>query len=203
MKCTTYEQLHLEMARVYKMCVGTAFEGKEYLCVKQPSGIFYDQPRFTDSPLSYEFALGIVEDKLVWEGDKLYGTPYGVPMEYTANQSLRMHKRDGGECELSWNPPAPPKPKTVSISVNVGEPVAWRWRWKQEGARWNYSDRKVYEEANMLVEPLYVHKEPIVLVLPDGDDECEHHTFLGRTWRSEVDRTIARKFIYDLLEGKL
>lgn len=110
MKCTTYEQLHLEMARVYKMCVGTVFEGRECECTKH-QGYVLAGPT---SPENYEFALGIVEDRAVWCGDELHIR--GTPMKITSSGQL-------SSLGWSWNPPAPPKPKTVSISVNGGEPI--------------------------------------------------------------------------------
>lgn len=121
MKCTTHEQLHLEMARVYKMCEGTKFEGHEEECVKYYKSVMSFIPAFTDKSDCYEFALGIVEDKLVWEGDTLYGRTSGD--QFTVGKSFAFTKQQGAIQELSWNPPAPPKPKTVSISVNGGEPI--------------------------------------------------------------------------------
>lgn len=108
------------MADVYDFCRGTKFEGREYLCVKRYRAIYQQVPVFDDKPEYYEFALGIIEDRLVWEGDKLYSTS-GVP--YVANVSLLLSEKVGGIEDLSWNPPAPPTPKIVSISVNGEEPI--------------------------------------------------------------------------------
>lgn len=207
MKCTTYEQLHLEMARVYKTCEGTAFEGKEHLCVKLDGIICLMLPVFTGEPSRYEFFLGIVEDRAVWVDDIMYAQ--GIPVRVVQGISLgRFVLADGSRIDaehLSFNPPAPPKPKTVSISVNEGKPVAWRWRHCNEGI-WNFClVNPTHLSFPIEKEPLYANKEAIELVLPDGDKDDFYLSELGSHdyWRTSGDATKFYAFVRNLLEGKL
>lgn len=107
MKYTTKAQLHRAMGDVYDFCAGTVFEGKEWECVSYNGCIQLFPPAFEMPPGNYEFALGIVEDKLVWEGNtNLYNTSgANMTAQYWWTQKwLDEHK-------ISWTPPAPPKPK--------------------------------------------------------------------------------------------
>lgn len=106
-KCNSQADLYREMARVYEMCKGTIFEGKEYQGVKIDGVICIWFPSLLDNKLSHEFALGIVEDKLVWEGDKLYW------YADTKANSIEIKTPLVEQQKWSWNPPAPPKTLTL------------------------------------------------------------------------------------------
>lgn len=115
-KCNSPADLHRRMAEVYDFCKGTVFAGREWECVKYLRTFCYAPFDFSGNPGNYEFALGIVDDKLVWEGAELYCAGHEGKVKIDDVHDLTM------SC-WSWNPPAPPKPKTVSISVNGGGPI--------------------------------------------------------------------------------
>lgn len=64
------KDLYLEYARVIKMCEGTKV--KPWECVRCEGGDYEEHPWFNLDPSEYTFAVGIVEDKAVFVGDKLW-----------------------------------------------------------------------------------------------------------------------------------
>lgn len=194
MKCTTYEQLHLEMARVYKMCVGTKFEGKEHLCVKLDGIICPMLPILTGEPSRYEFVLGIVEDRRVWERDDIF----------FCGKPVKAHRGSifSPDCAFrwSWIPPAPPKP------------VLTREELEASIAKLQKELLEIWDKKPKTVSISVNGGEAITLRLPDGDNPaCDFaicitaygggvHSFY---YKDNKDKNLMEKFLHDLLEGKL
>ena len=103
MICKDEAELHEEYARVIRMCKGTNVKPKESW--KFNGNLRNDNPYFSSDPKYYSFALAIVEDRQVFEGDVLYNEHGG---KCTVNTS-----KLSDYSWLSWNPP---KKKTFMLN---------------------------------------------------------------------------------------
>ena len=75
---------------------------------------FNTPPALNVEPKDYELALGVIEGKPVWEGDKLWCAEYPCKQEISA---LTIHR-----FKWSWNPP---KPATVMVELLVEDAEKW------------------------------------------------------------------------------
>ncbi len=125
--------LYREYARALDMCENT--EVREIDCIRWCEKPVLESGQFHNWPLEkYSFALAIVEDKPVFEGDKMWcilGEPREVTIKELCN-GTHLVATDGGifalsniEKCLSWNQPKPetitvtiPRPKSVGPTVN-------------------------------------------------------------------------------------
>jgi hypothetical protein len=100
---TKIESLELEL-KCRKLVEGT---GLDWWVVLKCCGHFLCSGLFiaASSAESYEVALGIVEDKPVWQGDALWMPGYDCPQYVIDTMSL---------LGASWYPPAP---KTVMVEL--------------------------------------------------------------------------------------
>ena len=100
--------LFREYARCVDMCEGTMISPKA--CFKYDNRIYglawTGHPSFELEPEKYEFALAIVENMPVWEGNCLYSKTSG--QSYFAQSNCRNFE------DLTWSLP---KPKTVKIEL--------------------------------------------------------------------------------------
>ena len=102
MKCKDEAELHEEYARVIRMCKGTKVRPK--ICVKHCGIVLtLDYIYFSLPPGEYSFAIAIVEDRPVFEGDVLY------------NEFGKLAAGSYKPCgeSWSWNPP---KKKTFMLN---------------------------------------------------------------------------------------
>ena len=141
-QCKTQEQLHLEMARVCRMCEGT--EVSVWKCVKY-EGIIFFKRAFDSIAEDYEFAIAIVEGKPVFRGDELYlkSFPMSKKVKVIRADECRMFfssEISNGFClneEFTW---LPPKPKTLTIELPYDDVVHWTLLSCTEGKRLNLSE---------------------------------------------------------------
>ncbi len=73
--------LYRELARVIDMCEGTGVDPK--FCWKYEGVNINGMPYFDSELEQYEFALGIVEGKPVFKGDKLYWKRTGIKFDWS------------------------------------------------------------------------------------------------------------------------
>lgn len=185
-QCNSRAELHRRMADVYDFCKGTVFEGREQECVKINRRLVDFPLLFAGSPYRYEFALGIVEDKPVWEGDELYFNGHEHKIKVDDEHDLSM------PC-WSWNPPAPPKPKTVSVSVNGGEPITLD-QMVDRFLSWKLPEH-FNPDAGISFKPEY----NIEYMAKQGQPPMRHEP----TGTNLFDADQARAMILYLFEGKL
>lgn len=95
--------LYIEYARVIEMCKCTALENTPWLGVKCEGVVQECHPMFRAPPDSYEFAIAILEDRPVFNGDKLYWKTTGS--EYTVNSYNQCASAPLGA--MTWQPPKP------------------------------------------------------------------------------------------------
>ena len=113
--------LHEQYARVIRMCVGTKVRPEK--CVKFSGQSWLHDWAFTSNPAEYSFALAIVEDRPVFEGDVLYddlgiartvssyvGDPNFIQI---CHDFIKQAHRSFPIANLSWNPP---KKKTFTLN---------------------------------------------------------------------------------------
>jgi hypothetical protein len=67
---------------------------------------------FDDYEENYQFPFGVVEGKLVYDGDKLYGGHDGKSL-IVVRKGVNLTKADGGIVDLSWNP----RPDTKHVMI--------------------------------------------------------------------------------------
>ena len=111
--------LFRQYAKVVDMCEGTYLFPQRG--VKVAGQVFKgDTPSFTCSPSMYEFAVGICEDKFVWEDSVLYDKETGQELKGRDVIFLNVFK------DLYWT-----KPKKKTFMLNGEElplPDNGRWR---------------------------------------------------------------------------
>ena len=76
--------LYRELARVIDMCEGTVVDPK--FCWKYEGVNINGMPYFDSELEQYEFALGIVEGKPVFKGDKLYWKRTGIKFDWSQGE---------------------------------------------------------------------------------------------------------------------
>lgn len=103
MICKDEADLHEEYARAIRMCKGTKVNPGG--CVKLSGVQHFCKPDFTAAPNCYSFALAIVEDRPVFEGDVLYDK---ASIQCPADEDICWDYS-----ALSWNPP---KKKTFMLN---------------------------------------------------------------------------------------
>lgn len=118
-KCKTKSDLHREYARVLDMCEGT--DVKPWECAKNliVNCQLEEPPTFPSKVESYQFALCLVDNKPVFEGDELWFNKNKFTVKSIDNGCLMLSP--GKElpclfllldnvCLLSWQPPQPAEP---------------------------------------------------------------------------------------------
>lgn len=103
--------LYREWARVLDMCEGTNVN--PYIAWKFGGIQAGGRPEFIQDPDKYEFAAGIVENRPVFVGDKLYNIHTGS--EYIAKDCSSV-VRSELSC-ATWNPPKNRR--------NIHDPMRW------------------------------------------------------------------------------
>lgn len=111
--------LYLKYAEIIKMCQGTALEDKPWLGVRFNGSEFYDHPRFDALVENYQFAVAILEDRLVFPGDILYLKVSGL--EYVASKHTTASAVSG----MTWQPPKPKRTFMLN-GVELPCPVDWK-----------------------------------------------------------------------------
>lgn len=111
---TKIEALELELA-ARKMVEGTELEWSDVLLCNKHLPIF---PLVHRAANEIELALGIIEGKPVWNGDKLF-FPNGD--QVFVSECVSLSKATGGTYDLSWNPPA----KTIMVELLVEDVKSW------------------------------------------------------------------------------
>lgn len=121
MKLLTYRDLmHHYWGHIFDMCKHTKLQGREWECVRFETEKLEDHPTFISPPEYYEFAVGIVEDRPVFPGDRLWepGKPLIVD-EYTDLFHLTWIPPSQEEC--IQNLPAPVGKSEGLILIMSGE----------------------------------------------------------------------------------
>lgn len=114
---TKIEALELELA-ARKMVEGTGLGWWEAIKIKHGTALADSKLSPCGTVKQYELALGIIEGKPVWEGDKYYDTN---GRECTAGDK-RWPKNKDYWAQCYWNPP---KPKTGLIELSVEDIKYW------------------------------------------------------------------------------
>ena len=102
MTCKDEADLHEEYARVIRMCKGTKV-GQQY-CWKYNGEVIGREPFFCWLPARYSFAIAIVEDRPVFEGDVLYdnlGAPHAIKFHNYAGDAALFIKENYA-LEIFW-----------------------------------------------------------------------------------------------------
>lgn len=119
-QCKTFSDLHRAWANVLDMCAGTKVSPVD--CWNHPGKTERTSPTLGAFPEHYDFAIGIVEDKPVFIGDKLWNIPNNFKFTVTGADLWGENPRiiGGDRCgrveDCSWSPP---KPKTIMVELLV------------------------------------------------------------------------------------
>ena len=113
-------ELHHAWANWLDMCKGTEVDVNSGWRLVDFIFIYYKhKPRFNGPPTDYKIAIGIVEGKPVFIGDKLYNHNGGKIL--ASARGFNWYDKEAFSTwlkSLSWNPPKP-KPKTAMVEILV------------------------------------------------------------------------------------
>lgn len=130
--------LYLKYAEVIRMCRGTALEDKPWLMVKCFGLGFHAHPMFDSNIEGYEFAIAVIENRPVFEGDVLFHKQQGIELTVRASDRVFLNTE-----EYTWEQPEPffrlagvtmPCPKlygknSFGVCISAGRLNSEYWLW--------------------------------------------------------------------------